>query len=280
MALGEFDGHEPGAIPSSGKADWRAPAKTPLRLAELVEAWVAERHPAPKTAYEWRRAILQFRDFLGWDDALRVTPEHVRKWKADLVKSGRATKTIRDSKLAPLRAVLQWAVDEGRLPSNPAERVSIDVKSQPTGSKRSFTDEEAALVLTAAARESDPVRRWVPWLCAYSGARIGEVCQLRVVDILVIEGVWCMKFDPAAGPLKTQGSERAGTLHPAVVGGAPREKFSSCNPTGTPSRCIRRSCTESAESSVPPGSGRQVSFQNSLRANSTKFTVVGNTKPT
>jgi integrase len=54
-------------------------------------------------------------------------------------------------------------------------------------------------------------------LCAYSGARLAEVCQLRVEDIVEIEGIWCMRFDPEAGSLKTRGSERAIPLHPAVV---------------------------------------------------------------
>ena len=194
------------------------PVGKPLLLEELFEAWAAERQPARKTLYEWRRALLQFRDYLGWDDARRLTPDHIRGWKTSLIDAGQTTKTIRDAKLAPLRAVLQWAADDGRLPSNPAQRVSIDLRSKPGQSKRSFTDDEARLVLSAARQEADPVRRWVPWLCAYSGARVAEVSQLRTEDVLQIEGVWCMKFDPSAGPLKTVGSERAVPLHPAILG--------------------------------------------------------------
>jgi integrase len=82
---------------------------------------------------------------------------------------------------------------------------------------RGFTDEEAALILRHAAKEKDPVRRWVPLLCAYSGARLSEVCQLRVEDVFQRGGVWCMKFDPEAGSLKNENSERAVPLHPAIV---------------------------------------------------------------
>ncbi len=138
-------------------------------------------------------------------------------WKGALVESGLRAKTIRDAKLAAIRAILQWAVDNRRLATNPAERIVIDVKSKAAESKRSFTDEEAALVLRAALREVDPVRRWVPWLCAYSGARVAEVCQLRKQDIREVEGYWCMVFTPDAGALKTLSSERAVPLHPALV---------------------------------------------------------------
>jgi hypothetical protein len=68
--------------------------------------------------------------------------------------------------------------------------------------KHTYLDEEAALILRQAARSQDPVRRWLPLLCAYSGARISEVCQLRGEDITQLSGLWFMKFDPAAGALK------------------------------------------------------------------------------
>ena len=63
------------------------------------------------------------------------------------------------------------------------------------------------------------MRRWVPWLCAYSGARLSEVCQLRCEDVVEVDAVWCMRFDPDAGPLKTRSSERAVPLHPALIEG-------------------------------------------------------------
>jgi integrase len=93
----------------------------------------------------------------------------------------------------------------------------MDVKAKVAEAKRSFTDEEAATILRAAAKATDPVRRWVPWLCAYSGARLSEVCQLRAEDIRLIDEVWCMAFDPEAGSLKTRSSERAVPLHPALI---------------------------------------------------------------
>jgi integrase len=32
----------------------------------------------------------------------------------------------------------------------------------------------------------------VPWLCAYSGARVGEIAQMRGSDIIQMEGIWVM----------------------------------------------------------------------------------------
>jgi integrase len=65
--------------------------------------------------------------------------------------------------------------------------------------------------------EADPVKRWVPLLGAYAGARLSEICQLRAEDIALLSGIWCMKFAPEAGSLKTAGSKRVVPLHPTVI---------------------------------------------------------------
>ncbi|UHC19412.1 site-specific integrase [Methylobacterium currus] len=184
---------------------------------ELVKGWAAERKPAEKTLYDWKRVMVQLAEFLGHRDAARVTSEDLIAWKNSLVASGLAAKTIRESRLAPVRAILRWGVDNRRLTDNAAERITISVKQKPGQGKRGFKDAEAAQILQAAATESDPVKRWVPLVCAYSGARLSEVCQLRVQDISEVDGIPVMHFDAEAGSLKNVGSERTVPLHSALV---------------------------------------------------------------
>jgi len=119
-----------------------------------------------------------------------------------------------------VRAILQWGVQNKLLRSNVAEGISLDVKAKQGERKRSFTDEEAKIVLRAALLEKDSVKRWVPWIGAYTGARLSEICQLRCEDILEIDDVWCIKFAPEAGSLKTSGSERVvlSILHSSRAG--------------------------------------------------------------
>ncbi len=211
-------------------ADLAAPlTSAPLRAAQatsqsekiafqtLLDGWAAEKQPSQKTLYSWKRVLDQVDAFVGHGDASQLTPDDILRWKASLIDAGLRTKTIRDSKIAPLRAILQWGVDNRKLAANPATRINVDVRSKMTERIRGFTDKEAALILGHAARERDPVRRWVPFLCAYSGARLSEVCQLRREDIFQQGPVWCLKFDPEAGSLKNVNSERAIPLHPAVL---------------------------------------------------------------
>ncbi|WP_246689584.1 site-specific integrase [Methylobacterium sp. WL116] len=219
-ARGEFDRPIFGSPVATNQAV--VPAQTPatrpsVTLDELVTGWAAERNPTEKTLYEWKRVLRGFATFTGSDDAGLVTPENVIAWKNDLVAAGLTPKTINDAKLAPVRTILQWGVSNRQLPANPAAGITISVKKKAGQGIRSFTEAEALTILQAAAGEIDPVRRWIPWLCAYSGARLSEVCQLRVEDIQEIDGVPTMRFDAEAGSLKTFGSERTVPLHRALI---------------------------------------------------------------
>jgi hypothetical protein len=43
-------------------------------------------------------------------------------------------------------------------------------------------------------------RFWLPLLALFSGARLGELCQLSVDDVREIEGVWCLEITPGGSP--------------------------------------------------------------------------------
>lgn len=195
----------------------RASTQTPVSFDDLIKGWAAEKRPAAKTLYAWKAVVEKLKKSIGHDDATRLTPDDMLRWKASLIEAEFKPKTIRDANLVPIRAILQWAVDNRKLSSNPAERVTMDVKTKAAGSRRSYNEVEARTVLAAAAKEKDAVKRWVPFLCAYSGARVAEICQLRFEDIVEIDGIWCFKIDPQAGSIKTAGSERAVPLHPALI---------------------------------------------------------------
>jgi integrase len=56
---------------------------------------------------------------------------------------------------------------------------------------KGFSDDEARAILAAALNYGPGserpctafAKRWVPWLCAFTGARVGELAQLRREDL-------------------------------------------------------------------------------------------------
>jgi predicted metal-dependent hydrolase len=76
--------------------------------------------------------------------------------------------------------VYRWAKDQRLIGSNPFAVVKVTVPRKVRNRENdAFTAEEAQTILRAAAairdtkRVSSAAKRWVPWLCAYSGARAG-----------------------------------------------------------------------------------------------------------
>ena len=186
--------YSPDAHPAS-LPEWRADksASGDVMLTALFDRWAAETKPREKTLYSWRRVFDQLAAQLGHDDAAKVTKADVVGWKDALIASGLSTKTVRDSKLAPLLAVMRWAVANGALATNPAEGVGVTVRKA-GGGRRGFNDDEARKVLTAAERETAPHLKWLPILCALTGARLSELCQLRGADVQREGGVWFLNL--------------------------------------------------------------------------------------
>jgi len=110
------------------------------------------------------------------------------------VDEGLRSKTIQGFEAGSRESILQWSMQTNSFRPTLPTAISLDVRSKQSEKKRSFTDEEAKVILRAALAEDDPVRRWVPWIGAYTGARVSEICQLRSEDVVKIDDIWCMKF--------------------------------------------------------------------------------------
>lgn len=203
-----------GSRPSSQVSDANSPI---VPSKQIFDGWVAERKPTEKTRYTYERVLKNFMDFVGTDDVKIVTQKHVADWKAAMLAAGLTAKTIGAGKLSAVRAIFQWAADNSVISDNPFAKVSISLKKKPGERKRGYTDEEAEMVLAAARLEKAPHLHWVPLLCAYTGARVSEISQLRREDLVQIKNVWCIKLVPEAGSLKNASSERSVPLHPKVI---------------------------------------------------------------
>ncbi|MCJ2135094.1 integrase, partial [Methylobacterium sp. J-026] len=146
------------------------PSGPAVTFRDLASGWIKERQPAEKTRYTFPRVLDELAAFLGHDDAALLSGGDLVRWKEALLDQGLAGSTIRNGKLGPVRTILQWGVDNKRLSANAATRVGVSTKAKASEGKIPFSDAEASLILGAAAAERDPIYRWVPWLCAYTGA--------------------------------------------------------------------------------------------------------------
>ncbi|MEA1618685.1 tyrosine-type recombinase/integrase [Erythrobacter sp. T5W1-R] len=178
-----------------------APAKTDtvaVSITQLFEDYATARKPSPHTERKWRTAVAKFVAHIGHDDATKVTRADASGWFTALVAGGLTVKTVAMTYRAALSRVFKVAYDRGQLSENPFARLEVIGPKVAQTQRKSLSDDEAMMILAAALGEQPAglsptharARRWVPWVCAYTGARVNEITQLRAMDIRQVDGVW------------------------------------------------------------------------------------------
>jgi integrase len=190
----------------------------------LFQDFVKATRPADSTVQRWRSVFLEMQRAFADVGANGITEDAARTWVRGLVTKERSPSTVREVWLTASRRVFAWGLEHKHVRVNPFVAVKVDVpkkvSTRETG--RAFTPEEARTILQAFLAYKDPktpwerAKRWVPWLCAYSGARAGEITQLRGSDIEQRESFHVMKLTPDAGTIKTR-QARVAPLHEHII---------------------------------------------------------------
>lgn len=193
--------------------------KQSVRFEDIFEKWKRERTPAAVTVTSWRGYLKSFVNHLGHDDMGRVSKDDVLAWKDALIEQGYAAGSLQVGRIAAIKALFNFAVDNNLVASNPFDGVRLRQKRRAGTKMLAYEDDEVARLLALASRESLPSRRWLPWLAALTGARIAELAQLWGKRVLKVDGVHVLRLAPAedGGSLKNEGSERDVPIHPAMV---------------------------------------------------------------
>ncbi len=207
-----------------------APPPAPPRggsigVRKLFELWREARSAsvAASTMRRYGPSIDSLDAFSKGKDVRHLTEDDVWSWAKHRLSEGCSARTVNRNDLVAVVSILNWATerDGGRLrPDNPATKVRLEEPKRRVIRERTFRSAEIAKILSAAkAVEITPTnpqtsasRRWCPWICAYSGARIQEVCHLSQDDIWLEDDVWVMRF-----PMTKDGFARGVPIHDHLV---------------------------------------------------------------
>jgi integrase len=235
MAQGVSDAQA--AIARRADGDWSpdpAAAKYPpfealdiLDWSKEFERYADEVRLKEKTRKSWRKRVAELMAFVGSDDLRKLRADHVEDWKTELLESGLHPNTVRNGYLAAAKALCAFLAR--KLPVNPTAGVTVRRIIQPKTREKGFSLAEARTILRATLEppagrmspDQKAARRWVPWLCAYTGARVNEITQLRRKDVKLVESeggekVWVIEITPEAGTVKGGGA-RSVPLHPHLL---------------------------------------------------------------
>jgi integrase len=192
-----------------------------LRIMALFEDWAKAVQPATSTLDRWSSVFNTANDHFS--DATRIDFADARAWMNGLINEDRSAHTVATVWWTALKTVFAWAVVEKLVENNPFRELRINVPRKTIEREtKAFSQEEAQIILAAALACDDTkshderARRWVPWICAYSGARAGEITQLRGIDIQKRECDYFARLTPSAGKIKTR-KARTIPLHEHLI---------------------------------------------------------------
>ncbi|AIJ21808.1 tyrosine-type recombinase/integrase [Amycolatopsis methanolica] len=159
------------------RGDWLDPDLARISFADYGWAWIKERKVSQRTRDEhdsiWRNHV---EPFLGRYQVNQISTEVIRRWRSDLLDSGRSEdRTAKAYRL--VRSMFTTAVDDGRIKRNPCRIKGADQHRTPERPHASI--EEVYRLADLMPRRY----RFLILLAAFSGLRWGELIALRVRDL-------------------------------------------------------------------------------------------------
>jgi integrase len=159
-----------------------------VSFAEYAGQWIdtyqgrTSRGIRPETLADYRWELdRNATPFFGRTQLAAIEPRDIKRYAAEIAARGVARATVKQA-LAPVRALLATAFEEGLIRSNPAAGVRIvHVTDTETGEARvkALTEDELRTLL---AEIPDEWRAFFE-LLAHTGVRIGEAVALRWEDV-------------------------------------------------------------------------------------------------
>ncbi|WP_065760378.1 site-specific integrase [Pseudomonas defluvii] len=118
-----------------------------------------------------------------------------------------------------LTTFFTYAIREGYCERNPFDGLRVRQRGKVSEERSVFTEDDLRRLFSkevyASVSSRKPNQYWLPLLGLYTGARLNELCQLYLDDVVTINGVDCLHIR-ASRPdqkLKTASSERLVPIH-------------------------------------------------------------------
>jgi len=174
-------------LPAHGTATSRAQHK----LRDVFKLWQGKKKRSPDSVRACERALVLFEEHTGNTPVHQITRAQGDGFRSWLQTLDTSSKTAHD-RLTWVKSLLVYAYRDLEL-INRQPWEGIDIKHRVENPRSAWTHRELAdffalPLFTKFELPTDPkagqaAAYWVPLIGLYTGARVGELCQLRVVDV-------------------------------------------------------------------------------------------------
>ncbi len=151
--------------------------------------------PLPeRTTRKFRMAVAEFAAFRQSKQIGTVSAREAEDWKLSMQDGGKLSNNTIAQRIQNVATVIDWARRQslGELfpTGNPLALVERPQGAPRGSSERTLRMDEARLILRESRKTTRPELRWLPWMMAYSGARVEELAQLTPQDFFYFEDDW------------------------------------------------------------------------------------------
>ena len=199
----------------------------PTFLRDVLPQWKASKTRKPQTEQAAEKALGMYEKATGNPAISDLTRAQGVDCRAFLLAMGTTAKTARD-RFDYIKAFLNFAARELELlPRNPWEGLAIEFTT--TKPRRPWSAEQlkalvakplfAHYALPSQWDAGGDAAYWIPILGLFTGARIGELCQLETADVEKTDGVDLIHItDQGEGQsVKTAAGRRLVPVHPELI---------------------------------------------------------------
>jgi len=162
---------------------WISPDKGRLPFTHYAKVWLATLDAKPKTIAGYESILSRWvLPRFGACRISHVTWNSIEEFKVELLDLGKAPQTVINI-LNVVKPVLQVAVRDGAITTNPAQNVRL-----PNRATAPVARFESAETIAALAATMDGQSGLIVLLAAFTGLRAGECAALRVQDVDLLRG--------------------------------------------------------------------------------------------
>lgn len=219
-------------------------------LRELANAYFEEKQTPELSKRTYEHAVRRFIELHGDVPLHALTKAHLREFASALktlspsrkdgvhklplaenakVAAAKGLPLMSDDARAKavnhLKYLTSWAPSQGYLEDDPFAGFKIGKRREKFSARKRvrspFSGEQIQEILAyvKANRHPETIDHWAPLLAAYQGARREEIAQMRLCDVIELDGEWVMRITDEGedGKVKNRSSLRNLLIHPAVV---------------------------------------------------------------
>lgn len=187
-------------------------------LRDAYKSWIKQQSPSPKTIEEYGVYVERFialcddipirsitkKHVLAYRDALSLFPRNIptdlrsasvaaiQEWAAQNKAKLLARTTINDKAIGSISAILAVALSHDFIQANPCIGTKFHLKTGEAVERKPYSDADLKALMTSPVLAKGKrykagggeAQKWLPLIAMYTGARLEEIGQLRVIDVL------------------------------------------------------------------------------------------------